>query len=182
MPPNFSPVYAIAFCAGVYFPRREAWFVPLALIFATDCVLDLYYWLTLGINPLQASVLLGMAGNYAAFGLIVAVGRRMNRQTSWLGLVAGGLAAAVVFYLVTNTFAWLTLREYPKNLLGLIQALTVGLPNWPHTWEFFGNSLKSSGLFTGLFAFAMKIQEKIESAPESEEETAEAPDATPEEG
>jgi hypothetical protein len=181
LPPNFSPVYAIAFCAGVYFPRRAAWWAPLSLIFLSDCALAIYYWTDLGINPFHGSALLGMAGNYAAFAAIIALGRTMNRKTSWLGLVSGGLAAAVIFYFVTNTFAWMSLREYPKNLAGLIQALTVGLPNWPHTWEFFGNTLKSGGLFTGLFAAAMKAQEAVESAKESEEEPEASPEAKPEE-
>jgi hypothetical protein len=51
-----------------------------------------------------------------------------------------------------------------------VQALTVGTPGWPHTWEFFRNTLLSGGLFTGLFAGAMKLTGAEEPEPESEPE------------
>jgi hypothetical protein len=182
LPQNFSAMYAVAFCAGVYFPRRQAWLIPLGLMLATDCLLDFYYWFYLGINPFQGSSFVAMAGNYGAFAAIIALGRRCDRTTPWVGLAAGGLAAAVLFYLITNTFAWMTLKDYPKTLAGLVQALTIGLPRWPHTWEFFRNTLSSGGLFTGLFAGAMKIQESIESAAEPQEETEEAEEEAKAEG
>src|ERR1043166_5451744 len=46
LPPNFSAFYALAFCAGVYFPRRLAWWLPLATMVATDLALNLYYPIT----------------------------------------------------------------------------------------------------------------------------------------
>ena len=168
--------------AGVYFPRRQAWWIPFTLILATDCLLDIYYWRVLGINPFQGASLVAMAGNYAGFAMIIGLGRCFQRTTPWAGLVGGGLLAAIIFYLITNTFAWMTLRDYPKTLGGLLQALTMGLPGWPHTWEFFRNTLTSSGLFTGLFAAAMQVKEKLEAAPEAEENEEEEPEAVPKEG
>ena len=180
MPPNFSAVYAIAFCAGVYFPGRQAWWVPFTLIFASDCLLDLHYWLDLGINPFGISMLLSRMANYAAFAAIIALGRCFKKNTPWVGLVGGGLLSAVIFYLVTNCMSWLALKDYPKTLAGLVQALTIGLPGWPHTWEFFRNTLTSSGLFAGLFTAAMKVREKLETAPEAEEAEAEESEERPE--
>ena len=58
----------------------------------------------------------------------------------------------------------------PKTFLGWIQALTVGTPGWPHTWEFFRNTLLSGGLFTGLFAGAMKLGGVDSEADEETEE------------
>jgi hypothetical protein len=72
--------------------------------------------------------------------------------------------------------SWLTDPHYAKTLAGWIQALTVGTPGWPHTWEFFRNTLMSGGLFTGLFAGAMKLGE----AAEEQEEEEEAPESEPE--
>lgn len=77
----------------------------------------------------------------------------------------------MLFYLVTNTFAWLTMPAYAKTLAGWIQALTVGLPGFPQTWEFFRNTLSSGGLFTGLFVGAMKLAQADEEKKEEEEET-----------
>jgi hypothetical protein len=45
MPQNFSVAYAFMFCAGVFFPRRLAWWLPLATMLATD----------LGLLPAQVS-------------------------------------------------------------------------------------------------------------------------------
>jgi hypothetical protein len=59
------------------------------------------------------------------------------------------MVGAFLFYLVTNTISWLTDPAYPKTLAGWIQALTIGTPGWPHTWEFFRNTLLSGGLFAG---------------------------------
>jgi hypothetical protein len=92
---------------------------------------------------------------------------------------------AVIFYVVTNTLSWLVNPfgnpEYVKTLEGWLRALTGGTAGWPHTWEFFRNSLTSAGLFTGLFATVMNLSEspveKGEEAPAPEGE----PEAQPEE-
>ncbi|MEO5802618.1 MAG: DUF6580 family putative transport protein [Verrucomicrobiota bacterium] len=164
MPQNFSAAYAIAFCAGLYLPKRLAWWIPLGVLLATDLVINLFFYHTDAFH-------ISMLGNYLAFAAIIWLGHKFRRTTSWLGLLGGGVMGAIIFYLITNTAAWLQLPQYPKTLAGLIQALTVGTPGWPHTWEFFRNTLLSGGLFTGLFAGAMKLEEKAES---EEPETASA--------
>lgn len=165
MPQNFSATYAIAFCAGLYLPRRLAWWIPLAVLLATDLVINLFFY---HVGALHISML----GNYIAFAAIIWLGTKFSAKESWLKLLGGGVMGAIIFYLITNTAAWLQLPEYPKNLAGLIQALTVGTPGWPHTWEFFRNTLLSGGLFTGLFVGAMKLEESAEKeeAPEAERE------------
>jgi hypothetical protein len=35
MPANFSAAYALAFCAGLYFPKVMAWVLPLATLLIT---------------------------------------------------------------------------------------------------------------------------------------------------
>jgi hypothetical protein len=88
------------------------------------------------------------------------------------------LIGALLFYIVTNTAAWVSL-PYAKTLAGWIQAITTGLPGYPPTWEFFRNTLMSGGIFTGLFAGAMKLTEpstSSESAREKEEEEEATPD------
>jgi hypothetical protein len=180
MPPNFSPVYALAFCAGAYFSGARAWWYPLALLLGTDVFLDYYYWDTGRYNPFELRALLAMAGKYAGFAAIIWTGKRFDKSSRWVALVLGGVAGALLFYLVANTFSWLTLRDYPKTWAGLWQALTTGLPGWPPAWEFFRNTLASGGLFTGLFAAAMKAREKLEDAPAAEPE--EAPEAEAERG
>lgn len=174
MPPNFSAAYALVFCAGVYFPRRLAWWLPLTTLLVTDVLMNVFYYDT---APLDDRMLV----NYLAFVGILFLGMKFKPGASWLRLLAGGLTGALLFYVVTNTASWLMDPAYAKTLLGWIQALTVGTPGWPHTWEFFRNTLMSGGLFTGLFAAAMKFSAASEPEPEEEEETApEKAEAEPE--
>jgi hypothetical protein len=168
MPPNFSAAYALAFCAGVYFSRSLVWWLPLTTLLVTDVILNVFYYQT---SPLDD----GMLVNYLAYAALILLGRQFKPRHSWLALLSGGLMGALLFYFITNTASWLLDPSYPKTLGGWIQALTVGTPGWPHTWEFFRNTLLSGGLFTGLFAGAMKLA----SAPEPEEE--EEPEPVPEE-
>jgi hypothetical protein len=72
-------------------------------------------------------------------------------------LLPASLAGSVLFYVITNAFAWLSDPGYAKNFAGLVQALTVGLPQYSATpsWMFFRNSVLSDLLFTGLFMLCM---------------------------
>src|SRR5882672_2037235 len=56
LPQNFSAAYALVFCAGVYFPGRLAWWLPLATLLVTDVGLNLYYF-QLGWNVFELPVL-----------------------------------------------------------------------------------------------------------------------------
>jgi hypothetical protein len=60
----------------------------------------------------------------------------------------------------------------------LLTALTKGTGGYPTTIQFFINTLLSGGLFTGLFAGAMKLSDAAESAAEKEprEAAAEEPE------
>ena len=160
-PPNFSAFYALAFCAGAFFPRHVRWWLPLGTLVVTDIALDLFYY-----HSFSAFQLV----NYAAYGGIIWLGTRFNHRSPFLGLLAGGILGAILFYLITNTAAWLANPEYTKDLAGWIIALTKGTNGYPTTLEFFRNTLLSGGLFTGLFAGAMKLSEAAESAKEKETE------------
>ena len=187
LPVNFSAVYGLLFCAGVYFVGRMAWWLPLATMAATDLGLGIYYFVTAGISGFQPYLLV----NYAMYAVLIALGRCFKPQTSWLVLLGGGVLGAMLFYLLTNTAAWFLNPfgnpEYTKDLAGWIIALTKGTAGYPQTWEFFRNTLLSGGLFTGLFAGAMKLSAALEpkEAPAAEaesddDEEAEAPAAEPE--
>lgn len=164
MPPNFSAVYGLLFCAGVYLSGGLAWWLPLGVLAVTDLGLNWYYG-----APLLAPPMLGTYGAYAA---LILLGRRFSPQTPFLGLLAGGMLGAVLFYLLTNTLSWLLDPHYLKTLGGWIQALTVGRPEFPPTWVFFRNTLLSGGLFTGLFVGAMKWCQAREACPAPEPEPA----------
>src|SRR5438552_9714610 len=69
LPQNFSAAYTLAFCAGVYFSGRTAWWLPLGTLLVTDIGLDLYY-LHLGWNVFELPVLKYQLFNYAAYAFL----------------------------------------------------------------------------------------------------------------
>ena len=173
MPVNFSAAYALVFCAGA-FPRRLPWWLLLGVMLVTDVGLNLLHY---GEPPLTDY----QAINYLAYAAIYSLGRQIGGQSSWLRLLGGGLLGAVLFYLITNTAAWMQNHEYAKTIGGWFQALTVGTAGWPETWKFFRNTLTSGGLFTGLFVAGFKLTAADE--PEEREAAAEEEkEAQPDEG
>ncbi len=165
MPPNFSAAYAIVFCAGLYLPGRLAWIVPLAVVAGSDLLISLFFYPDFAFS--WRAFLVAQCPNYVAYAGLILLGRMLGAKRPWWMQVGGGIAGAILFYLVTNTASWMTLA-YPKTLAGWIQALTTGFPEHPPTWEFFRNTLLSGGLFTGLFVAAMKLTAETDAEKESE--------------
>ena len=171
LPSNFSAVYAFVFCAGVYFSKRLAWWLPLGVMLVTDVGLNLYYQH----NDPQHNVwdsrnLANLSFNYVAYAALIWLGRRFKPKTSFIRLVGGGVLGAILFYLITNTASWFFNPygnpEYAKSLAGWIIALTKGTGGYPSTWEFFRSTLLSGGLFTALFAGTAKLTVPAESPAE----------------
>jgi hypothetical protein len=178
-PPNFSAFYALAFCAGAFFPGRVAWWIPLGTLFITDVALNCYYSFVLGVDAFQWFQLI----TYVGFALLIGLGRLFGPRRQWLTLLGGGILGACLFYLLTNTAAWLlnpfANPEYTRDLAGWLRALTHGTAGHPPTWEFFRHTLFSGGLFTGLFAGILRWSSDSEPQPVREPE-AEPTDAEPE--
>lgn len=181
LPLNFSMVYALMFCAGVFFPGNRGLGLPVGALLVTDLALNCFYQFGRGYEVFTLGGLGYMACNYGGYFVLFRLGRCFRPQTPLIGLLGGGLLGALLFYLVTNTAAWLLNPfhnpEYTKTLAGWITALTLGTKGWPQTWEFLRNTLLSGGLFTVLFGAAWKAtaaespQEKGEAvAPEAEGE------------
>jgi hypothetical protein len=184
LPPNFSAAYAFAFCAGAFFSGALAWWLPLGVMFATDIGLNFYYT-SQGVSVWDLPNLENQLFNYAAFAVLISLGRQFKGQKSFFKMVGGGLLGAILFYLITNTASWLFNPfhnpEYTKNLTGWITALTKGVGGYPATLEFFRNTLLSGGLFTALFSVSEKLTnespaEKNSGQRESETDTAAEPE------
>ncbi len=166
LPLNFSVAYAFAFCAGVYFPRKNSWWLPVLVLLATDISLNVYY-AAHGVAVWDSANLKNLFFNYIAYAVLILLGRRFKPQSSFASLLGGGIFGAVLFYLITNTASWFfnpfQNPEYTKTLSGWLIALTKGINGWPSTWEFFRNTLLSGGLFTALFVAAAKLTAPAES-------------------
>lgn len=183
MPDNFSVVYALVFCCGVFLPRKLIW-LPLVTILVTDLLLNWHYATLYHANPDEYTAPMEffnpyLVANYLAYGLMLWLGTRFKPSSKWFKIVGGGILGAIVFYFVSNTASWLMLPGYAKTFSGWIQALTTGLPGpWPPTWMFGLKMLMSGGLFTGLFVGAMRLAEReVEASdPEIEADTEEDED------
>jgi len=169
LPENFSAAYAIAFCAGVFFTGGMAWWLPLGALLLTDIGLNCYYQ-SLGYDVWTLRKIIYLICNYAAYVVLICLGRRFKPKSSFASLLGGGILGALLFYLITNTASWFFNPfgnpEYTKTFLGWITALTKGTGGWPQTWEFFRNTLLSGGLFTAFFVGAMKLTAEAESPAE----------------
>jgi hypothetical protein len=146
---NFAPMAAIALCAAAYFPTKYRFTVPMIALLISDVVLNASYGFSL-FSPFVLS-------HYVGFALVGALGLLLRNRASAKTLLPASIAASVIFYVVTNAVSWVFDPGYPKNIAGLLQALTVGLPAYSATptWMFFRNSLLSDLLFTGLFILCM---------------------------
>ncbi len=155
---NFAPLAAIALCGAVYFPKKLKFALPLAALFLSDIVLNMHYS-----APLLAPEIVC---RYFALGLVGWLGLAVANNPSWKTLLPASLAGSTLFYVITNVFSWLSEPGYVKNFAGLIQALTIGLPQYSATptWMFFRNSVVSDLLFTGLFVLCMNFVRRSERA------------------
>ena len=125
--------------------------MPLLALFISDVFLNLHYGAPL-LDPL-------IICRYVALALVGCLGLLLQSRASLKTLLPASLVASTLFYIITNAFSWLSDPGYAKNLAGLIQALTVGLPQYSATptWMFFRNSVVSDLIFTGLFVLCMKL-------------------------
>ena len=179
LPQNFSAAHALLFCAAFWLPGWMGWGLPLATIIVTDILLNVFAYDVTVLDP-------RLVTNWMILALFVVLAKWLARRRSYGRVFLGTLFGALLFYLVSNSVSWMVNPAYAKTIAGWVQALTVGLPGFPPTWVFGLKTLLGTGLFTGLFAGAMKLSEAMDATepePEdedTEEDEAQSSDPTPE--
>ena len=179
LPQNFSAAHALLFCAAFWLPGWMGWVLPLATIIVTDILLNVFAYDVTVLDP-------RLVTNWMILALFVVLAKGLARRRSYDRVFLGTLFGALLFYLVSNSVSWMVNPAYAKTIAGWVQALTVGLPGFPPTWVFGLKTLLGTGLFTGLFAGAMKLSEAMDATepePEdedTEEDEAQSSDPTPE--
>jgi len=153
---NFAPLAAIALCSAAYFPKKYKFSVPLVTLFISDVVINFRY----GAPLFDPQILV----RYAALALVGWLGVLLQNRASLKTLLPASIVGSTIFYAITNAFSWLSGPGYAKNFAGLVQALTVGLPQYSATpsWMFFRNSIISDFLFTLLFVICMNLGRSME--------------------
>ena len=173
LPQNFSAAHALLFCAAFWLPGWMGWVLPLATIIVTDILLNVFAYDVTVLDP-------RLVTNWMVLALFVVLAKWLARRRSYGRVFLGTLFGALLFYLVSNSVSWMVNPAYAKTIAGCVQALTVGLPGFPPTWMFGLKTLLGTGLFTGLFAGAMKLSEAMDATePEPEAEDTEEDEAKP---
>jgi hypothetical protein len=146
---NFAPLAAIALCSAAYFPAKYKFSVPLLTLFVSDVIINFRYDAPL----FDPQILV----RYAALALVGCIGMLLQNRVSLKTLLPASVLGSTIFYVVTNVFSWLSDPGYSKGFAGLVQSLTVGLPQYSATptWMFFRNSIVSDLAFTFLFVVCM---------------------------
>jgi hypothetical protein len=155
---NFQPLAAIALCGAVYFPMKYKFSVPLLALLGSDIALNLHY----GASLRDPQIL----SRYLAFVIVGCIGLALQNRASLKTLLPASIVGSTIFYVITNAFSWLSDPGYVKNFGGLIQALTVGLPEYSATptWMFFRNTLLSDLFFTILFVACVHFSRSAETS------------------
>lgn len=145
---NFTPWMALAFTGTLVFSKRVPFMlIPLLLVgidMAASGVSSVLHWEALAVYP--------------CFAIAAWVASRSRGQMGLAGSLLGVMACSIGYYLISNTVSWLTYPVYSKNLAGLVQALTVGDPDYAPTWTFLRNSLVSDLGFSLLLLAAYNTE------------------------
>lgn len=119
VPPNFSPVEAVALFGGAYFAdRRLALLVPLAAMALSDLVIGFHGLLWLVYACVAVSTVLG-------FGLRGKVGIARVAAYSVIG--------STLFFFVTNFGVWFGSSMYPQSWAGLVECYVAAIPFYKNT-------------------------------------------------
>lgn len=137
-PWSFTPLLAVGiFTGAVVANRRAAMGAMLAALVGSDLLI----WALTGhaswaVYPLLPAI-------YACLLATTWLGYAVrDERTAWKPLGAG-LAAAVLYFLVTNGLSWMIMPEYTKDASGLVACFTAALP-------FFRNMLLGTAFYTAI--------------------------------
>jgi hypothetical protein len=146
--PNFAPWLALAFAGAAVMPKQAPWWLWPALLLSVD----------LACHPQDIA---GMWLVYVCLGAAALWGSSLRGNASIFGVLGGTIACSVAFYVITSTQAWLLNPAYIKSLIGWLQALTLGDPNYqPQAWVFLVRSLLSDLAFGSLLVLAYNSEAK----------------------
>ena len=138
-PHNFTPILAVGVFSGFYF---KEFFLGSLIVILSMFIGDLF----LGFHST-------MIFTYVSLVALI-------KNLKITSILFTGISSSVIFYLVTNFGAWLTIPMYEKNFAGLIQSYVLAIP-------FFHNTLLSTLLYLVViklfFDFSIKRTAKITS-------------------
>jgi len=141
---NFTPWMALAFTGTLIFSKRVPFLLIPLLLAAVDITATGFHGEALTV--------------YLCFGIAALLASRWRGRMGMVGTLLGVAGCSLLFYLTTNTVAWLSNPAYAKNFAGWVQALTTGEPGYLPSWYFLRNSLLSDLGFSLLLLAAYNTE------------------------
>jgi hypothetical protein len=143
---NFTAVGAGLLFFGSRAPRWQA-----VLAVAVMGLMDVYLTTQIYHYPFHVS---GYLATWAWYAAVCLMGSALLRKVTVLRVVAGVLASATSFFLLSNFMVWLGSHMYAHSAAGLAGCYVAGLP-------FYGNDLLSTALVASvLFGLPALVGEK----------------------
>lgn len=146
-PHNFTPIGGMALFAGAVFQRyRFSWLVPFLALWLSDLVLNNVFYS----HFYEGFRWFSNGGVLLAFGVIFLLGRIAISRWKPARILALALTGSVLFFLITNFFAWAgPFSIYPKDLSGLVASYIAGIPFFWNTLA--GDLFYNTVLFGGWY-------------------------------
>jgi hypothetical protein len=148
-PWNFTPVMAALLYFGARGSRRQLW-MPLALLIASDLVLDKYVY--------AYSFSWDLFLTWGWYAAILFLGTALRKNAKPLLIAGAALTGSVTFFLISNFGVWAATNMYAKSVSGLMTCYAAGLPFFRRTLE--GDLLYTAAMF-GLPVVAAAIARSI---------------------
>jgi hypothetical protein len=135
-PWNFTPLTAALLYFGARGSRRQLWF-PLALLIASDLVLDKYVYN----YPFSWDLFL----SWAFYAAVLGLGTLLSKNSKPLPIAGAALTGSVTFFVISNFGVWASTAIYAKTFSGLMTCYAAGIPFFRHTLE--GDLLYTAVMF-----------------------------------
>lgn len=150
---NFSPIAATALFAGALFGRKSwAFVLPLMVQFVSDILVNtIVYQMA---NPFEYFFRWEALSVYPTYIFITLIGSWVGLNGKYARVPVGAISSSLLFFVVTNTAAWMSDAMYPKTLTGLNMSYTAAIPFMSNT--FVGDMLFSV-FFFGSFYLAQSL-------------------------
>jgi len=112
-PVNFTPIAALALFGGVYFEKKYAFILPLAVLVVSDWIIGFYA---------------GIGWVYGSFVVIGLLGLWLRNHKTVGMTAAATVTGSAVFFVLTNFGFWLASGMYPPTFSGLVSCYIAAIP------------------------------------------------------
>lgn len=160
-PLGFAPQIAMALFAGsVVKDKKFAFLLPLLSMLISDVIYQVLFQFKLSAVPGFYS---GQVTNYILFVLLTVVGFAI-KKTNMVHIIAGSLAGATIYFLLSNFTVWIgggldiTNQPYPKTMTGLLHCYSEAIPFYQGS--LYATFIFSGILFGGYFIFTQYFMQK----------------------